>query len=227
VAFDKDGTLLSFDAMWGGWARELGARLEGTTRRPVAGDVFAAIGFDPTSGHVAPTAPLAIGTSEQIADTITAVLRRWCPSVAAARRALAAAWFLPDPRALAVPLADLPGLFGRLRARGMRIAVVTTDDRAPTLASLDAIGVGPLVDAVVAGDDGIPTKPDPAAVVGLAARFGLEPAAIAVVGDTPADLRMGRGAGAGLAVGVLSGLGTREMLEPLADALLASVAELA
>jgi len=213
--------------MWGGWARELGARLEGTTRRPVAGDVFAAIGFDPTSGHVSPTAPLAIGTSASIADTITAVLRRWCPSVAAARRAVEAAWFMPDPRALAVPIADLPGLFGRLRTAGIRIAVVTTDDRAPTLASLEAVGVDALVDAVIAADDGVPTKPDPGAVTELAARFGLEPAAIAVVGDTPADLRMGRGAGAGLAVGVLSGLGTREMLEPLADALVASVAELA
>lgn len=213
--------------MWGGWARELGARLEGATRRPVAGDVFAAIGFDPTTGHIAPTAPLAIGTSESIADTITAVLRRWCPSVAAARRAVEAAWFMPDPRTLAVPLADLPGLFGRLRSRGMRIAVVTTDDRTPTLASLEALAVDSLVDAVVAADDGIPTKPDPAAVRELAARFGLEPASIAVVGDTPADLQMGRAAGAGVVLGVLSGLGTREALAPLADALLDSVAEVA
>ena len=213
--------------MWGGWARELGARLEGTTRRPVAGDVFAAIGFDPTTGHVAPSAPLAIGTSESIADTITAVLRRWCPSVAAARRAVEAAWFMPDPRALAVPLADLPGLFGRLRAREMWIAVVTTDDRAPTLASLEAVGVEELVDAVIAADDGVATKPDPAAVRQLAGRFGIEPASIAVVGDTPADLQMGRAAGAGVVLGVLSGLGAREALLPLADALLESVAEVA
>lgn len=213
--------------MWGGWARELGARLEGTTRRPVAGDVFAAIGFDPTTGRIAPTAPLAIGTSESIADTIAAVLRRWCPSVASARRAVEAAWFMPDPRALAVPLADLPDLFGRLRAKGTRIAVVTTDDREPTLASLEAVGVDALVDGVVAADDGIPTKPDSAAVRDLATRFGLEPRSIAVVGDTPADLQMARGAGARLAIGVLSGLGTRDALEPFADVLLGSIAELA
>ena len=105
--------------------------------------------------------------------------------------------------------------------------VLTTDDREPTLASLEAVGVDALVDGVVAADDGVPTKPDPAAVRELATRFGLEPRSIAVVGDTPADLQMARGAGARLAIGVLSGLGTRETLEPFADVLLASVAEVA
>ena len=28
VVFDKDGTLLDFHAMWGGWAIELGRRLD-------------------------------------------------------------------------------------------------------------------------------------------------------------------------------------------------------
>ena len=47
VVFDKDGTLIDFHAMWGGWARRARRRLDGATRRPVAGDVFATIGFDP------------------------------------------------------------------------------------------------------------------------------------------------------------------------------------
>ena len=50
--------------------------------------------------------------------------------------------------------------------------------------------------------------------------------AIAVVGDSPADLAMGRAAGAGLLVGVLSGVGTAADLEPLADLMLPSVAGL-
>ena len=111
VVFDKDGTLLDFHAMWGGWARALGARLEASARRPVAPDVFAAIGFDPSSARIAPGGPLAIGTMAEIEGLLATVLRRWCPSVAAARRAVEAAWFVPDPATAAVPLVDLGDLF--------------------------------------------------------------------------------------------------------------------
>ena len=126
VVFDKDGTLISFEAMWSGWARELGTRLEIATRRPVAGDVFTTIGYDPVADRVQPGGPLAIATMSGIEELVAAVLRRWCPSVNAARRTLAEAWFEPDPVAHAVPLADLPRLFGELRASGRRIGIATT-----------------------------------------------------------------------------------------------------
>ena len=92
VVFDKDGTLIDFHAMWGGWARELGDRLEAAARRPVAADVFAAIWADASTGAVAPGGPLARATMAGIQAVVETVLRRWCPSVAAARRATRAAW---------------------------------------------------------------------------------------------------------------------------------------
>lgn len=226
VVFDKDGTLLDFEAMWGGWAAELGRRLEAATKRPVAGDVFAAIGFDPVSEHVRPGSPLAIATMGQLEEVVAAVIRRWCPNVAAARRAVETAWFEPDPVATAVPTADLGGLFEALVGDGRRIAVATTDDRAPTEATLRALDLRRFVSALACGDDGVGVKPDPAMVLAVCRALGAEPARTAVVGDTPADLAMGRSAGLGRVVGVLTGVGSREDLEPLADALLESVGEL-
>src|SRR6476619_1045744 len=61
VIFDKDGTLIDFHAMWGGWARQLGDRLDLVIRRPVSLDVYATIGFDPTTGRVASRSLLATG----------------------------------------------------------------------------------------------------------------------------------------------------------------------
>lgn len=223
VVFDKDGTLISFDAMWVGWTRELGARLEATTRRPVSGDVFAAIGFDPVAGAIAPGGPMAIGTMAEIEDRVAAVLRRWCPSVTAARRALAEAWFEPDPVALAVPLADLADLFGAIRASGRRIAVATTDDRGPTERTLAGLDLAGSVAALACGDDDAPHKPDPAVLTGLCARLDVPIERAAIVGDAPADLRMGRAAGVGRVLGVLSGVGGRDDLEPHADAILDGV----
>jgi phosphoglycolate phosphatase-like HAD superfamily hydrolase len=40
-----------------------------------------------------------------------------------------------------------------------------------------------------------------------------DPAAIAVVGDTPSDIEAGRAAGAAIVAGVLTGTGTRAELE--------------
>ena len=57
-------------------------------------------------------------------------------------------------------------------------------------------------------------------------RSASTPARTAVVGDAPADLRMARAAGAGLVVGVLTGVGGRADLEPLADVVVDSVAAL-
>ena len=226
VVFDKDGTLIDFHAMWGGWALDLGRRLDGATKRPVAGDVFAAIGFDPVSGRVRAGAPLAIATMGGIEEIVAAVIRRWCPSVAAARRAVETAWFEPDPVATAVPTTDLASLFGALRAAGLRIAVATTDDRAPTEATLRGLGVRADISAIACGDDGVGVKPEPGMTLALCATVGVPPERTAVVGDTPADLAMGRAAGAGRVVGVLSGVGGEADLAPLADAVLRSIGDL-
>jgi phosphoglycolate phosphatase-like HAD superfamily hydrolase len=228
VVFDKDGTLIDFHAMWGGWTLELGRRLDGATRRPVSGDVFAAIGFDPSvsGGRVLAGAPLAVATMAEIREVVAAVVRRWCPSVAAARRAVDAVWFEPDPVAMAVPLGDLGSLFGALRASGRSIAVATTDDRGPTEATLRGLGVRDHVSALGCGDDGVGVKPDPSMLLALCATVAIPPERTAIVGDTPADLAMGRAAGAGRVIGVLSGVGTRDELAPLADALLGSIGEL-
>lgn len=226
VVFDKDGTLVDFAAMWGGWALELGRRLEGSTRRPVSGDVFAAIGFDPVSGRIQPGAPLAIGTMAEIEGIVAAVIRRWCPNVAAARRAVETAWFEPDPVATAVPTADLAPLFEALVSSGRRLAVATTDDRAPTEATLRGLGLRGRVSALACGDDGVGVKPDPAMVLALCRATAVPPDRTAVIGDTPADLVMGRAAGVGRTIGVLSGLGTRADLEPLADAVIRTIRDL-
>jgi phosphoglycolate phosphatase len=225
VVFDKDGTLIDFHEMWGGWARGLGDRLDAMIRRPVSLDVFAAIGFDPASGRVAPGGELATATMAGIEETVARVLRRWCPSISAARRATEAAWSVPDPVALAVPLADLPVIFGRLRADGRRIAIVTTDDRASTDATLRSLGVRDDVRAMVCGDDGFAMKPGPDPVFAICQVYQSDPSRVAVVGDTPADMAMGRAAGVGRVIGVRSGLGSDADLRD-ADAIIDSIADL-
>ena len=224
--FDKDGTLIDFHAMWGGWIAELGRRLELASGVAIAAELFHTVGFDAATGHVDPSGPLAIASMAELRDLAPLVLRAAGLPSAKAEQAAAEAWYIPDPVGLARPLANLPALLGALRAHGMRIAVATTDDRAPTQATLDALGIAALVDALVCADDGMPLKPAPDAILALCRACGAVPAQAVMIGDTAADLRMGRAAGAGMTIGVLSGVGTAELLAPLADLVLPSVAGL-
>lgn len=225
VVFDKDGTLIDFDRMWSGWSAELVRKIAASTDPAMAAPLGKALGLDPT-GRIIPGSPLAATPMGHLRDLTVATLRAAGLSVAVAEAAVAGAWDPPDPVALAHPLTDLGELFGVLRGRGIRVAVATSDDRVPTEATLAGLGVLGLVDAIVCADDGLPVKPAPDTLLHLCRKVGVEPSRTAMVGDSIADVAMGRAAGAGLVVGVLSGVGTRAELEPLADAVLGSVAEL-
>jgi phosphoglycolate phosphatase len=184
------------------------------------------LGVDPDSGVVIPGGGLAATPMARLRDRTRDVLLTSGVSEGDAERALEAAWHAPDPVGLARPLTDLGTLFDRLRDGGRRIAVATTDDRDPTERTLAALGVADRIDAMVCADDGVAVKPAPDMVLHLCATLGVAPARTGVVGDTAADLRMARAAGAGLVIGVLTGVGGRADLEPLADAVIASVEEL-
>jgi phosphoglycolate phosphatase-like HAD superfamily hydrolase len=226
VIFDKDGTLIDFGAMWGGWAVELAGRLERAAGRPVAARLARRLGFDLASGAPVPEGPLAVEPMDALRAYAAEVLRGAGLDSAAAEQTVAAVWSWPDPVASARPLADLPRLFGQLRAGAARVAVATADDRAPTEATLAHLGLAGLVDAIACADDGLPPKPAPDMLLRICRELDIPPARAAHVGDSLTDMRMGRAAGVGLLVGVASGTVPRAALGQIADVVLGSVAEL-
>jgi phosphoglycolate phosphatase len=236
--FDKDGTLIDFNAMWAIWLIDLARRFEvkieneelrmnsSVDQFSISEQLFQALDFDYKTGRVIPGGRFAVEPMARLRELTVEVLRAAGLSGAAAAQIVEAVWYLPDPVALARPLADLPALFGALRARGFRIAVATSDDHAPTEATLASLGVAALVDAVCGADDGVPNKPAPDMVLRLCKQLDISPTHAVVVGDAVADLQMGRAAGVGLVVGVLSGLSSAALLAPHADVVIASVADL-
>ena len=226
VIFDKDGTIIEFGSMWSGWAVTLGTALGAATGLPVEEPLYGMLGYDAETGVVLPGGGLAATPMAQLRERTHDVLVVLGLSEAQAERALGAAWHAPDPVGLARPLGDVRGLFAWLRDGGRRVALATSDDREPTERTLAALGLADAIDASVCADDGVPVKPAPEMVLRLCAVLGVASERTAVVGDAPADLRMARAAGAGLVIGVLTGVGSRGDLEPLADAVIASVEQL-
>ena len=82
-----------------------------------------------------------------------------------------------------------------LRARGVKLAVVTNKEGRYTATVLNAHQLTPLLDAVVSGDT-LPTKkPDPAGVAHCLAQFGVARERALFVGDSSIDVATARQAG--------------------------------
>jgi pyrophosphatase PpaX len=113
-----------------------------------------------------------------------------------------------------------------IRAAGHPVAVITAKIEAGAERTLRHVGLRALVDVVVAADTVARSKPDPMPVRHALERLDRTPAEAVMIGDSNHDLAAGRAAGTATA-GVLWGAASREVLAPLADHLLAELAELA
>lgn len=222
ILFDKDGTLLDYAATWMPANRAAAlAAAEGdgalSERLLIAG------GYDPVSGRIMGNQVLAAGNLPEIA----AVWRQHVPHWDAGDLIdLIDRIFEAESEAQAVTVTELAPFFARLKKRGLKLGVATSDSRRGVELTLGQFGVLDFLDFIAGYDSGHGFKPEPGMVHGFCAETGLFPAEVAVVGDNLHDLEMGRGAGAGLLVGVLTGNGLRAELAARADHVLESIEEL-
>lgn len=95
----------------------------------------------------------------------------------------------------ALPFPGVLELCRRIQADGGKNVIVTHRGRAGTAALLAAHGAADLFAGFVAGDDGFPRKPDPAAFRAALERNGLRPEETLNVGDREIDVEAGQAAG--------------------------------
>lgn len=224
ILFDKDGTLVDFNRTWLGPYRRaaeyLQARFDGAADPD---HLLARGGWVAESRTWQPDSPLASGCNQDIIDFWSEVIG--APIKGADRRAVEAIFTLPADAYVAA-VDDLAGLLAGLRASGMALGVATMDTRANAVGMLRAAGVEALFDFICGADSGHGVKPQAGMVRAFCRACRLPGPQVMVVGDSPKDLNMGRNAGAGLAVGVLSGAHSAADLAPRADRVLGSIAEL-
>jgi len=221
ILFDKDGTLLDFYATWMPAYRRAAEVVSRDAGRPELADRLLAIGgYDHQTGRCAPGLPLAAGTNVDIA-------RLWAQECglddAAQLVACIENIFAREAAARAVPVGDIASLFTRLTARGLRLGIATMDSESLARDAVSLLAIDNYMSFVCGYDSGFGEKPGPGMVAEFCDRLSLHPTEVMVVGDTLHDVHMGRAAGAGLVVGVLSGTGTRALLESHCDHILENV----
>lgn len=228
VLFDKDGTLIDFEALWipaSQAALQKAAATFGWKEGAVAA-ARTALGI--RGGHLVPGALLATGTYADMARAIERAAQVTFPGGDPGK--ILEALYAEAVGAHPERIRPLPGgkalrdTLASLRARGIRLGVATQDGRIATERTLDACGILAAFDAILTA--GMGYAPKPAADIGreFCRRFGLQPQELAVVGDTAQDIAFARSIGA-MAIAVRSGVGALGDLAS-ADCIIDSVADL-
>ena len=195
IIFDKDGTLLNFEAFWlpitDGVLKDLAhkfcvsAEAEKSVKQKIGNH----------GGKVGKNSVLCAGTYAQMAELDRAVISQ-CGTEAAEKemyRELCRAFEENMFRGVVVPTTpDLRELLLYLKTQGIKLFVATTDNFSITSACLKKLGVDGLFDGVFTDGAGYPPKPDPYIIEKIAKEYAVPRENLLMVGDTCTDLLFAR-----------------------------------
>lgn len=225
ILFDKDGTLLNLLETWVPAYRAAVAVAADLAGDPAMADrMLRVTGYDPDSETFDPVSLLAGGTTAEICDAWAneaGIVERdgFSQRVHEAIDDYAARYPVPVGEGLDI-------LFERLASKGYALGIATMDSEAVARTTADTLGLSRWLTFLAGYNSGHGAKPTPGMVLGFCAAANLTPAEVLVIGDTDRDVNMARNAGAGLAVGVLTGASPADQLERIADRVLDNVFEI-
>jgi phosphoglycolate phosphatase len=221
VLFDKDGTLIDFDATFGPAGFTLLDRLSG-------GDVGLldrladALGYDCTRRRFRSDSPFLAAPTPVYSASLATILGRpdrsvFCREIDAALAELAL-------RSL-TPIGDLKSVFRTLSESGLKLGIATNDAVRAARCQVEQLGLSPYIGFYAGYDSGYGGKPGPGMVKAFADHCRLSATRLALIGDSVHDMQAARRAGC-LAIAVRSGPAAPDALVPLADHIIDHVGDL-
>src|SRR5512147_2752699 len=121
IIFDKDGTLIDFDAMWGGWVVFLAEQLHEVSGLHVREPLCLAMGYDDANKKVLAHGKLAATPMAQLYRLTVEVMQSLGLSAEQAELVVARGWCIPDPVVLAKQFTDTRELFGKLHQQKVKV----------------------------------------------------------------------------------------------------------
>ena len=198
IIFDKDGTLMSFDAFWVSLSVKALEDVLGEfgMDQALLNGILEAFGVH--GGVTDINGVLCKGTYAEMGEIVFRILAdHGCTaSREAVVKAVENAYSRNAEAGDVKPTCpDLAKALAELKARGMRMAVVTTDNEPITRHCLMGLGIPDCFDVIFTDDGHTPTKPDPFCAEELCRMYGLDKERVVMVGDTMTDVRFAKNAG--------------------------------
>lgn len=225
VIFDKDGTLIDFDAFW---VNVTIAALKDTLKAfDKSEDNMAEIlkAFKIENGKTDIDSVISKGTYAQMANIIYEILKKSggdfsekevCDVMLKAYRENADAGKI-------LPTCDnIREVLLKLKNAGKRLLVITTDDCNITVKCLKALNILDLFDKIFSDDGKTPLKPDPTCLINYCKEENIPIEDALMVGDTMTDMNFAKNAGI-CSIGVGEG---RARLEEYATAVIPDISHI-
>jgi len=236
IAFDKDGTLLDFHQMWGQKAHlwiewlveQVGSEVDEVNGRQSLHQALAhTLGYNPATQHIIEDSPMAVASMPRLTHIAATVLYQhgigWHEAEQVAQKSMLANISAPPTADLIKPIGDVAGTMAQLAQAGVQLAIVTSDDRAASEATLSLLGIEHLIDMLICGNDDIANKPAPDALWQIGKQFNIDPAHMLMVGDTISDMIFGHRAGVAGCIGIRGGAGNQTALVEQADEIINTI----
>ncbi|ASA19972.1 HAD family hydrolase [Paenibacillus donghaensis] len=215
ILFDKDGTLLDLMATWGTWAELVIRSME--AHLTLIGGSFTGgkDGVLGTSHNGAgqltgydPSGPFSMATPEETHGILAWQLySAGVPWNEALTRVMNMTKEASNELRKSRAVHPLPGLVPFLQqcaGASLKLGVVTSDEAQSTAEHLEWLGISGYFGTVVTRDRVIHGKPAPEMAETACRELGLDPEQTILIGDSNADMQMGRGAGLSLTIGIAS-----------------------
>lgn len=212
VLFDKDGTLLDFEATWGPATAAVIAVLA-EDDEAVQDELALAAGFKRADRRFVPASPVIAGATEEFVDTWARIVGQPCDATFIAR--LNRLFDEHSLRSL-TGYDDVSSGVDALVAMGLQVGLATNDTQTSAHAHLESMGVLDRFTFIAGYDSGHGAKPGPGMIHAFARHAGIDAREVAMIGDTGHDMAAARAAGA-LAVGIARTEAARAALEGLTD----------
>lgn len=228
IFFDKDGTLIDFDAFWVSVSvKALSEVLSRFNLQNVPLDeLFEALGVH--NGVTDTDGVLCKGTYAQMGQVVYDVLRRYDDGIDSKRvtDAVIDAYNKSSDSGDVKPTCNEPSaVLNELKKRNKKLVVITTDNETITRKCLDNLGITQCFDAIYTDDGRTPAKPDPYCAIDFCKRFGVKIENAIMVGDTMTDVEFAKNAGISVVI-LARNEKNREFLAPHATVVIQDLAQL-
>jgi len=210
--FDKDGPLVDFRYQY---TKLMDKRIElilskfPKNKLKLHRAICRSIGYDARAGLIDPRSPFAMATRGETLTIVAHALYRHGAPWDQASSIVAQAFLDADQQIkledLIRPTDGLSSILSAFQKSGLILACLTNDDGKRARAILDFLEISSYFKLIIGGDEVTRPKPDPEIFQKACQQLSLNPQRVAFFGDTVSDMMMAKKAGAGLAVGVLTG----------------------